>query len=239
MKNNIFIILAFGLLVLFVTNKDNSINEDKKIKLSSCISLIKSMIKEDKSFIPTTIKAFVGKLTEESDKGEITTKISENLSVYCFSEISLLKAAELSNAKSINPFKKESKELLSHVNFANKYNKNLKLFEKDLHNYKETLSSLMTVATQLFNEIQYIVNDLVPKTKQEPKQKVKVESEPEKEINLFGYDLTSPRVKNTLGLSLFIALLVLIYLSYTWISGRNYSNNKENSKRKQKKTKEE
>ena len=142
MKNNIFIILSLGLLVFFVANKDNSVNEDKKTKLSSCISLIKSMIKEDKDFIPTTIKAFVGKLTVESDKGEITAKISENLSVYCFSEISLLKAAELSNSKSINPFKKESKELLSYANFADKYNKNSKLFEKDLHIYKETVSLL-------------------------------------------------------------------------------------------------
>lgn len=112
--------------VLASSSEDEQFRENEKlIRLNSCIKLINIMIKEDKDYLPFAFKTFFSdaKSSRKYSFDQIYISMKDNILQGCYSEMSIIKAAELTNlnVRAVNPFTKENKKLTSPEFFKEKY----------------------------------------------------------------------------------------------------------------------
>jgi len=111
--------------------------EDKLTRLSSCIKLSNIMINENNNFLLSTTKSFFPETHKEMSFDNLYESLRIRILITCYKQISLLKAAELTNlnVKLINPFKIEYKNLLSYESFKTIYSdvneKEKMIYDKD------------------------------------------------------------------------------------------------------------
>ena len=263
---SIFIISSV-LLILnsFIYSKTPEI-EDQETKLYSCYRLIRIRIKEDKDFLFDYVNSYVklpnvGKETIKSKSvEELTSLVKDNLIVTCFNEISLLKAAELRNNldNRINPFTKENKDLISvevfntkfHSNANSKFSKVLEQtnsiasniseneeFKNEISNFDKSFpSKLSEVLSNDFNKRKNTNNDN-KKSNTEEDLYLDQSDYSNLNLNVFGYNLNDPFIKNTIGAGLLVLIFFGIFWSYKLVSYKEQVKVSNKQKKKEKKEK--
>jgi hypothetical protein len=173
------------------------------------------------------------------------------------------------NSKAINPFTKENKSLLSALTFKERFYESgsleLKSYNKHLNKMKE-LYSLLTAELNVFEEkiatfLDNITHEKQKKDSVNRKKSKKPYSSSEENtrkndneggdeylddssysnlnLNLLGYNLNDPKIKNTIGLFLLGLVCLGIYLSYrTVIKKGNEITNPRKAKKDRSKSKE-
>jgi len=120
---------------------ENYKEQEKLTRLNSCVKLINIMIKEDKDYLDYVFKTFFTspKAAQKKSYDSIFVSIKENILQICYSEISIIKSAELMNlnVRAINPFTKENKKLISPEEFKAKYS-GVVLGEEESERKKDT-----------------------------------------------------------------------------------------------------
>lgn len=182
MKNLSFAILknAFYLITLLnflriadsLSKEDENNKEDKKSKLFACLKLASIMIQEDKDYLLMAKSAYF-QSTKKMKFDEIFETMRDNILLTCFSEISIIKSAELINLnpKAVNPFTKDNKRLLSPETFTARYSDNDLLnrekITKDLDKLKPLFESLLQDMLKFEEKIASFVDSITKHSQKE------------------------------------------------------------------------
>lgn len=266
-KYGLLCILTFSLILNISASDAESAAEDRKIKLASCVKLLNIRITEDKDFIEEAVKAFVPKFRETSFDVVFET-IKKNLLVGCFSEISLIKAADINNLPvlKVNPFTKENKALLNFDRFNEKFNEDKEKFDKTLKLVNHTGLLLIAEIGKLEENIATTIDPLIsrknkknsehiskstnkeqyeePREERQNQQQAGSEYLDESEysnlnLNIFGYNLNSPFIRNTFGFSLLGLVILGLYLSYKAVTKEEPKPTKKKNKKRYTEDKDE
>lgn len=255
------------LLSSVIAKEDENAKEDKKSRLYSCLRLANIMIQEDKDYLPMINKELITNFKTKSFD-ELFEELKDKVLLTCYTEISAIKSAELisSKTKAINPFTKENKALLSPDTFKAMFYEsdtlNTKTYNKHLEKMKDIysllLQEILAFEEKIATFLDFICSDSQkvdslyrkkskrPYTTRSEENKKRSEEEGEKEssrstlnLNLFGYDLNDPKIKNTLGVALLVLIFVGIFFSYRVVvkKGSEVTNLPKKSKKDRSKSK--
>lgn len=261
------ILFCIFILSLFINysyqDKDSNI-QDNQTMLYGCYRLLRIRLKEDKDFLYDYISSYsklpnVGKtaITSKTTE-ELNELIKSNIVATCYTEISLMKAAELKNNldNRINPFTKDNKYLLSleafQKNFENngKNNKFSSLLSK-IDNLTSSLADKIEAKSEISNSNKIFdstIKDVLVNNFNKKKKTNKYENKESNDdlyldsmeysnlnLNFFGYNLNDPYIKKTLGTILLILIFLGIFVSYKVVSYKEVKiSNKQRKKNKNK-----
>ena len=150
--------LGFWLVILlailpFIFLTDPDALQDRKTKLRACLRLLTTTIQDDNSYFPESLRKLFPNFLEVEYQ-DLYDGMSQNLLLTCFSQISLIKAAEIQNSsiKMLNPFKKENKALTNVDAYIEKYSADEARLTKD----KGLLETIMKeTQTEVFSFLTY------------------------------------------------------------------------------------
>lgn len=211
---------------------------DRKRNLLACIKLSKIVLTDDRTYIVDTTRKLIPQVFK-TKYDEVFEKVSTGILLSCFSQISMIKAAEITNAnpKAVNPYTKENKQLLSVDYYLEKFEANKENFSRQNALYQEVKKE---VQTEMVAYEELIANGIDPliganykkgsqhSTKRTDRQGSRQEQEETQgenldedsysnlDLSVFGFDFNkmSPGVKNLLGLGMLGLLFGGILLAF-------------------------
>ena len=116
-----------------VSSNEDAIS-DNKIRLSSCVKLANARLTEDKDYLETITKQYFQNIAAHT-YDQVYLGLRQKILLGCFSEISLIKSAEVHNAKTINSYTKENKKLLASETYNDRYSADEERLAKDLKRF--------------------------------------------------------------------------------------------------------
>lgn len=226
--------------ILYITsiNSQSEADTDRKTKVMACINLVKSSLFHDKDYFEEVVK----NITAE-DKTELISSFVTKSVLNCYNTVSLIKSADLlsKSYEKLNPFYKDTKEILDIKNYYNKYKNNEEKLKKDQDRIEKILKETKDEVTALYDLTKKAADDLFPgdtyeilRQQQTRKASEKLREDENIDYNYEGGNLNlsfltkmDPKIRFGIGFLLILTIFFALFLALKRLRTKKLNDSKK------------